>query len=658
MKRLSLGLLGASLVLAALITSVHVRVDPARDLDPGRGVALRVLDRHGTPLRTLPATSQPLRGAWVGLERVRSLAVLTLLSGEDQRFFEHTGVDPWSLLRALWLDLRAGAPRYGASTLSMQLARVAYPEHATRSWLGKLRQALLARAIERTFDKRSILEQYLNRVYFGHGAYGIEAAAQTYFQRPAHALSDAQATLLMVLPRGPATYDLLRHRERALLRRKHLLGLLERQGRLAHEARRRIEAEALDIRIKVPAFRAGHFVDHALSELPGAERARGGELYTTLDLPLQIALEHRTKEHLAGLSAHDAQQAGVVVLSTQTGEVLAMVGSRGYSEVADGQLNIVTRRRYPGSALKPFVYAAAIAQGRFTGSLAFDVYDVPSRYAIKGMVPAEHGPARYREALAGSYNLAAVHVLEEVGIEPVMNLLKKAGVGALELAPEAYGLRLSLGSTRVRLLDLASSYGVFVREGTRVPPRALRRLERADGTRYQPAASAPARVLSREVSWLVMDMLSDPEARRPRFGDDLPFDLPYRVAAKTGTARGFSDTVAIAATSELTVAAWTGRFDGRPMQGLSGMRGAAELARAALLLASHGRDLTLPQRPQGVTPVEVCPLSGKLPGPHCPHRKREFALRTSVPSERCNFHMSDGVRYPAQLSAWAQRTHF
>jgi penicillin-binding protein 1C len=642
-------------VLLGLALATRVPLD-LRTLDPAQVSALEVVDRQGRLLRSVPSSRAPLRSAWLKLEQVNALAVSTLLASEDQGFFEHGGVDGWSLLRATWLDLRALAPRYGASTLSMQLARMIEPESIARSGLGKLRQMRAAWALERALSKRQILEQYLNRAYFGHGAYGIESAAQTYFQRPAASLSEAQATLLMVLPRGPATYDLLRHRSRALERRRHLLDLLVKQERLSVESRARIEAEALVVNVREPSFRAGHFVDWTLSQLPQATRAQGGVLHTTLDLTLQEALEHRTREHLASLAEREADQAGLVVLDTATGEVLALVGSRKYDASA-GQINIVTWRRYPGSALKPFVYAAAIDAGKSPASIAYDVYDTPSRYVVKGMVPEERGPARYREALAGSYNLAAVHVLEEVGMEPVMQLLERAGAGTLSLAPDAYGLRLALGSTKVRLIDLASSYGVFVRGGTRVSARSWRQLTRTDGSLLRAPRPTPVRALRPETAWLVMDMLADPEARRPRFGDDLPFDLPYRVAAKTGTARGFSDTVAIAATRELTVAAWTGRFDGKAMQGLSGMRGAAQLARAALLVASHGRTLSLPERPTGVVSIEVCPLSGKRPGPHCPHSKRDVALREAMPQETCDLHAADGrLHYPPELQAWLQRS--
>jgi penicillin-binding protein 1C len=442
------GALIASTALASLFFALerasHVDMDARRDLDPNIVAPLRVVDRNGQLLRSIPSATRPLREGWTKLDRVSSIAVLTLLAGEDQAFFEHGGVDAWSVCRALWLDLNPLGPRYGASTVTMQLARMVYPAKIGRSLLGKLRQARAAWTLERTFSKREILEQYLNRAYFGHGAYGIEAAAQKYFQKPAASLSDAQATLLMVLPRGPSTYDLMRRRASTFERRDHLLGLLVTQGRLSEEARARLRAEPLSIALSEPEFAAAHFVDWALSELSPEQLARTGTLHTSLDLDLQRALEHRTRDHLAALRDKDADQAGVVVLDTRSGEVLAMVGSRKYAE-AQGQINIATWRRFPGSALKPFVYAAAIERGASPATLAYDVYDVPSAYVVRGMVPEEHGPARYREALAGSYNLAAVHVLEEVGLEPVVNLLKRAGVAELALARLDQGATLGSG---------------------------------------------------------------------------------------------------------------------------------------------------------------------------------------------------------------------
>ncbi len=629
-------------------------------LDKALGGPLQITDRHGELLRSVPAADgRPGRERWVSLSRIASPAVLTVIASEDQRFFEHAGVDPVAVLRALWLNAQPGPARFGASTLTMQLARMLQVENEPRTLWSKLEQSVAALRLESALDKHAILEQYLNRAYYGHGAYGIEAAAQRYFGKPAATLSTAQATLLCVLPRNPSLYDPVRHLDRALARRDHVLELLVAQHQLEPAQVARTRAEPLGIALRALPDRAPHFVDHVLAQLSPEQRAAGGRVRTTVDARLQELLEHRTAEHVATLAESGVEQAGVVVLDTQSGEVLAMVGSAGYRSTDNGQINITTWRRHPGSALKPFVYATAIDRGGSPASLAYDVYDVPSRYRVRDIPPREHGPARYREALAGSYNLAAVHVLEQVGESRVIERMQRAGVGELPGGVEDYGLRLALGATKVRLLDLAAAYGVFARGGIASPARALLEIAQHDGTFAQLPARTQTRAFSPQAAYLVLDMLADAQARRPVFGLELPTDLPYPIAVKTGTARGFSDNVAVFLTSELTVAAWNGRFDGRATEGVLGMEGAAPLARAALLAASRGRMLTLPAAPPGLVTRDVCPLSGMAPGPSCRERIAEQFIASTEPTELCTFHEHHGGRvrvvYPAELRAWAKR---
>jgi penicillin-binding protein 1C len=268
---------------------------------------------------------------------------------------------------------------------------------------------------------------------------------------------------------------------------------------------------------------------------------------------------------------------------------------------------------------------------------------------------------RYREALAGSYNLAAVHLLERVGLERLMDRLRQAGLGALEMAPREYGLQLALGSAKVRLTDLAAAYGFLARQGRITRPRAILSVRSHDGKDWTPPPAPDTRLFSAEVAWQVMDILSDPEARRPMFGPELPVDLPFRVAAKTGTSRGFADTVAIGVTQELTVAAWAGNFSGQPSYGVQAMAGAAPLLRDGLLIASDGRRLTLPPRPDSLTPQTVCPLSGQRPGPHCPHRKQEHVAAHQELDTPCTWHRFDPatgrvtVVYPFEIRHWRRR---
>jgi penicillin-binding protein 1C len=646
---LALGL--ASFV--ALMIAVYGWDYPVEELSPDRGGPLVVVDRNGMTLAHIPAADgRPGRHGWIALDQVPAIALATFLVSEDERFFEHGGVDVGGLGRAAWLNLDEGRLGYGGSTITMQLVRMLHSPGAERTLRNKVVESVLAMRLERAASKREILEQYVNRAYFGNGAYGIEAAARAYFDKPAASLSVGEATLLAVVPRAPTAYDPVRHLDRALRRRDHVFGQLREHGALSVDEIARARAQALSPSLRATERRARHFVDWLLTTLPADVRARGGVVRTSLDLGLQERLEAVVAEHAASLASRNLDQAGLVVLDTRSGRVLAMVGSKAYAD-AGGQINITTWRRHPGSALKPFVYAEAIERGDSPATIAYDIHDVPSAYRVVKLTQPERGPVRYREALAGSYNLAAVHTLEKVGIERTLTSLRRAGVGPLAGRPEDYGLRLALGSAQVRLLDLASAYGFLVRGGKVRPASAVQGVTSWTGHAWRPPRAVDTRVFAPETSWLVMDMLADPEARRAAFGQELPIDLPYRVAFKTGTARGFADTVAIGVTRELTVAAWAGTFDGTSTQGLVAMDAAAPLVRAGLLVAAGGRDLTLPEEPAGITTALVCPVSGLRPGPDCPHQKLEHFAH--LPGETCTWHTPGGLRYPAIAQAWARR---
>ncbi len=655
---LALSGLGAA-ATSALLVAVFCFPYPTAKMSPAGGGPLLITDRNGALLRSVPSPDgRPGRENWVALDRIPSHAVLTVIASEDSGFYEHRGVDGRGVARAMWLDLRQRRAAYGGSTITMQLARMLHSSGEPRTLTNKIREAVYALRMERAVGKATILEQYLNRAYYGHGAYGIEAAARTYFDKPATSLSVGEATLLAIVPRAPTAYDPVAHLDSALRRRAHVFGLLAERGLMSEAEVARASAQTLTPALHDQPNLAPHFTDWVLRTLPEEVRERGGEVRTTLDLGLQQKLERRVAEHVDELGSRNLQQAGVVVLDTQTGEVLAMVGSAGFDEGA-GQINIITRRRHPGSALKPFVYATAIESGESPASIAYDILDVPSDYRVKTLTQKEHGPVRYRAALAGSYNLAAVHVLEKVGIARVMSVLRRAGVGALDGTPGTYGLRLALGSAKVRLVDLAAAYGFLVKEGRVSRPEPVLDIRTQDGRVERPARPLQRRIFSPQTSWLVMDMLADAEARREVFGQELPLDLPFRVAAKTGTSRGFADTVAIAVTNEVTVAAWAGNFDGTPTHGLVAMQSAAPLVRAGLLLAANERPLTLPEPPPGITTAYVCPLSGKLVGPDCPHRKLEYFATGHVPTEHCTWHRHEGdrlvVAYPAEVEPWARR---
>ncbi|MCG8424361.1 MAG: transglycosylase domain-containing protein [Proteobacteria bacterium] len=645
--------------MSATLIAVYTYPYPLERLQTNLGGPLRIVDRHGDLLRSVPnPQGRPGRESWVALKDIPSAVLLTVIESEDQHFFAHGGVDAMGIARAVGLNLHSGRMAYGGSTITMQLARMMHSPGRPRTLVNKIREAIWAFRLERAVDKRTILEHYLNRAYYGNGAYGIEAAAQFYFGKPAVGLSLGEATFVAILPRAPTAYNPVKYLDRAVRRRDYVLGMLEQRGLVSADTAARARAHTIALDIHKPPFHAPHFSDWVHGRLPAIIRARGGVVRTTLDLSVQQELEHRVREHVATLAHRNVGQAGAVVLDTASGEILAMVGSIDYHG-EDGQINIITRRRHPGSALKPFVYALAIEAGDSPSSIAYDLYDDSSDYTVVNRTQPERGPVRYREALAGSYNMAAVDVLERVGISRLMSMLRQAGVGPLDGHPEDYGLRLALGSAKVRLLDLAAAYGFTVRAGKVVAPIAIVEARSDDGRVWRLEQRHEKHIASKATSWMIMDMLADPEARRKVFGHELPVDLPYRVAVKTGTARGFADTVAVGVTSEFTVAAWAGNFDGTPTQGMVAMKSAAPLVRAGLLAVSRGRHLTLPRRPEEVQIGQVCPLSGKKPSAHCPHRKVEYYRRGQILGETCDWHrQQDGrlvIDYPSRARDWAVR---
>ena len=611
---------------------------------------LVLVDVRGDQIAVLPALGAD-RTRWTKLGELPAIAVSAVIESEDERFWDHGGVDGAGVARALWLDLRGG--RFGGSTLTMQLARMLATADEPRTLSAKLRESMLALRIERAVDKRTILEQWMNRAYFGNGAYGFAAASQLYFGKPPGGLSDAEAMVIAVIPRAPTAYDPWTHLDATLRRRDRVLAMLVERGVITLARAREARATQVAIGHFAPHDEAPHFTRWIVDQLPAAVRRAGGTVRTTLDLRLQRQLQTRVAEQVAALHRRNLDQAGLIVLDTKTTEVRAMIGSVAWAGPG-GQINITTRRRNPGSALKPFVYGAAIEQGDSPATIAWDTRDTSDDFfAPSGGV--EHGPVRYRVALASSFNFAAVDVLQKVGIPRVMSVLRSAGVAELAGAPGDYGLRLALGAAKVRLLDLAAGYGFLVKDGFAGTPRGIAVAVLPDGSRWSPAHASEHRVFSPETAWLVMDMLSDPEARRPGFGMELPFDLPFPIAAKTGTARGFSDTWAIGATREVIVGAWAGTFDGTATQGIVGMDAAAPLVRDAMLAIADGGRLTLPPRPAGIDPIELCTGSGMLPSPHCP-RIRDYVVHGRAPTEIDTWYDADGnLHYPARAKGWLRR---
>ncbi len=662
----------AGLALAACFRSL-----PAALTAPQARTTVLVLDRDGRLLREVAigsgAAENPVR-----LSELSPWVVPALVAAEDSRFFEHPGVDPLSVTRALCQWALSGRVVSGASTLTQQLARTLEPR--PRSALGKLSEMALALRIEASLSKTRILEEYLSRVEFGPNLIGIEAASRHYFGKSSAALDLAEAVALVSMPRGPSLYDPRRRPQLLERRRLRVLARLEALS-LATPAET-ARAELTPIRINpAPKFAGAEHLSFALAARyasDAGERTRA--LRTTLNAELQRDAERVAEAALPTLAVHGGDAMSLVVLDNQTSEVLAYVGSPSYFDAKSAGANDgVVAQRQPGSALKPFVYAAAIeALGYGPATL---LPDLPRDYRVPGgtFAPRDYdqrfrGPVLLRQALGSSLNMPALEVTSRLGPPRLLAMLKRFGFASLDRDAEHYGVGLALGDGEVTLLELAAAYAALARGGELLPPRVLLSRSAAGGVPTALPTPVGRRVLRPEFAALLSDMLSDDAARSAGFGRDSVLNLPFPVAAKTGTSKGYRDNWAIGYTHEVTVAVWVGNFDGTPLRDASGITAAGPAFHELMLTAMHGRTPAPLFDAAALSEAEVCTLSGKLPGPACEHRRREHFAHGHEPTEHCDLHVLAHVdaqgretaarcgrstrileRYPLQFRAWAER---
>ena len=601
--------------------------------------SVRFVDRDGALLREVRADDAS-RARFIGLDEAGENVARAILAAEDQRFALHPGVDPIAVGRAIVADVGARRIVSGASTLTMQLACLVRP-HARRSALGKVTEMALAIRIEEALGKRAILEEYMNRAPFGPSLRGVDAASRYYFDKPPGQLSLAEAAALAAVPRGPSLYSMTKHPERVVRRRDRILARMRDAGWIDADAFERAVREPLVPRAERGSFGAPHLVE-ALRQgrLDGAPRG-AAEVRTTIARDLQAEAEAAALVAIAPLAKRHATAASVVVIDNATGDVLAYVGSPDFGDDARGGQNDGVRAlRQPGSTLKPFVYGLAMERAGMTAATVIDDVDTELPVATGTYSPRNyderfHGPVRLREALANSFNVPAVRVADEIGAASLLERLHALGFASLDRGPDFYGPALALGDGEVTLLDLAAAYTTLARSGIARPRRFV-----------LPPGPAPdavgegTRVMPADVADVITDILADRHARLASFGERSVLELPFDVAAKTGTSKGFRDNWTVGYTREVTVGAWVGNFDGSPMGGVSGVTGAGPLFRAVMIAAMRGRSAA-PLRlaaSADLVQVEVCPLSGARPGPACPHAVREWLPRSRADLDRCTMH--------------------
>jgi len=634
-------------------------------------VSSRIYDRNGVLLWELldPHGGRRTR---VTLDQVSPFVIDATVATEDETFWEHRGFSPFAIARALYQNLRAREIVSGFSTITQQVARnlLLSPEERSQETLSrKIKEVVLATEIERRYDKNQILEIYLNENNYGNLAYGIEAAAQTYFQKSARDLNLAEASLLAGLPQSPALHDPFVNPDGALSRQEDVLRLMVEATGVGNLnpgiTQEQASAAAIEMagrigtltppQIDIPA---PHFVQYVRQQVEaefGPEmlyRDVGLRIYTTLDLNQQGIAEEQVRTGVANLSDRNATNGALVAIDPRSGEIMAMVGSVDFNDDSiDGQVNVAVRCRQPGSSIKPLTFLAAFERGWTTSTLIWDVKAEYLNPPNPPYVPVNydgkyHGNTLLRASLANSYNVPAVKALEFVGIEGLLNMAERLGVVSLRHpeqhcpeypydAPPIYGLSLTLGGGEMKLLEMTGAYAVFANGGVRIPPTAIRYIENANGDLIADYRNRPGgRVVSVQHAYLLTNILSDYQARCPAFGCPNTLQLDDRIAAaKTGTTTDYRDAWAIGYTPELVTGVWVGNSDNTPMIDVPGSRGAGPIWKGFMTQALANVPPSNFERPPGIVDLEICVDSGTLPSPYCPSKRMEIFSEQQRPPD-------------------------
>lgn len=592
----------------------------------------------------------------------------TFLAVEDRRFYQHSGIDLQRLFVTVWRDLTHWSRAQGASTITQQISTDLFLNKKEQTFPRKIREALLAFKIERTYSKDEILEMYLNQIYFGEGTYGVEAASRRFFGKSVKDIGLNQAALLAGLPKNPGGYNPFTNPERAANRVNLVLNAMEEFHVITRAQRDSLRQRSLDLVKSTSESQdfGGYFCEYIRQILEAKYGSRsiyrdGYTVYTTIDANLQHAAERNLEAHdqeleksrgykltrasylealARGKKANpDYLQSALVAIDPRSGHILALVGGRNYRET---QYNRAMQApRQPGSSFKPFLYLAAIENGYNASDILIDtplVVELPNGDVWKPRNYDEkfHGAVSLREALARSINIPSIKLIQAIGPPTVINVAKRMGIKS----PLQNVLSLALGTNEVTLLELTFAYGVLAAEGMRAEPMAITRIEDRNGNVLEEFREYHEEVLQPDVAYLMTDMLTSVIDEVKGTGEgvrQLGLDIP--VAGKTGTTDDYTDGWFVGYSPELVIGVWTG-FDERKSMGQR-MTGAVvalpiwvETMKAAYP-TNRGPEF---KRPPNIVEELICQASGLLSTPYCPKVVREIFIEGNEPTRVCDLH--------------------
>lgn len=601
------------------------------------GVVL--LDRNNTPFFTLYQAKQI---QFVPIADIPLVVQNAAIASEDRDFYSHSGFSIRAIIRSLIEDVKQKELAYGGSTITQQLVKNALLT-SNKTILRKYQEIVLANEIERRYTKKEILEMYLNSVYFGEGAFGIDQAAETYFGKKPNYLNLSEAALLIgLLPAPSQLSPLSSDGEEAILRQKIILQKMEEQGYITKAQREEAIQQKLifattqesDLNKVAPHFAL--MVKEQLIEKYGEETiSRSGfKVKTTLDLEAQIYAENIVQNQVTHLASSNVSNGAAVAIDPKTGELLVMVGSANWFDEKYGKLNIATAPRQPGSSFKPIIYAKALEEKYIT--LASVLPDEPTTF------PGNYKPLDYdkkfrgkvlaRRALANSLNIPSVEVMRRVGVEPALEYAKSLGLTTLG-RPSDNGLSLVLGTGAVPLIELTNVYATFANKGVQHEVTSIIQVTNKYDQVVYKKESRTKEVIHPEIAFLISSVLSDNKTRAEQFGNTLT--ISRTAAVKTGTTENYRDAWTLGYTPQITVGAWVGNNNNAPMEKIAGSLGAAPIWKGIMEYFLRGLPVEPFTQPPGVISKTVCSTQGLLIRESTSSAISEFFLKGTEPTKYC-----------------------
>lgn len=589
------------------------------------GFSTKILDRSGQPLYEIFTDE---RRSPVDIKDVPEYLKQATIAIEDKNFYQHQGFDLFGILRGFSRIFTQGRAQ-GGSTLTQQLVKNVLLT-SERSLMRKIKEFMLAIQIENKYSKDEILQMYLNEAPYGGNTRGVESASQMYFGKSVSELTLIESAILAGLPQRPSYYSpFTGDKEAYITRTEAVLRRMREDGYITKEQEEQVVSELPNVKFadRGSNFKAPHFVQYVqriLEDRYGAAALESGlRVTTTLDLSLQEEAQKIVSEEIDKVKNLKITNGAAIVINPETGEILAMVGSRGFNDPEiDGQVNVTTALRQPGSAIKPIVYVTGFKKGFTPSTLLMDVEtEFPSGAGQPPYVPVNYdgkyrGPIQVRYALGNSINIPAVKMVALVGVKSMLETAYEMGIKSLEPSQSTLsrvGLSVALGGGEVRLIELASAYGAFTNGGYRVDPVSILKVEDIKGKvleEVKPKKSV--RVLTPEEAYLIADILSDNDARKDVFGVNSQLNIPGRqIAVKTGTTNDRRDNWTVGGNQQVMVGVWVGNNDNSPMkQVASGVTGASPIWRRILLKALDGKPVIGFEMPSGIVTVPVDKISG------------------------------------------------